>query len=336
MVDNTCEQRKLYQLNNIPPIRYTPSNPYPKFTQDQLNMRRKVEILKYKKGATKGSQLTKAEKYAQLTNPNYKVSKVVCEADHKIPVSSRSSGIPGPTIYLVEDKAVVLYNYAKDTNAYGELVFEDDEQWILNIINNQLIISGQNHTKFATLIIRPPIKNPFTNYTLKTPVIFRIKGTGINSNTNGSNINIKIDPINSTNNNSFQVTYNGNSIASNINSTTTFLQNNSVSFDLNNAINSTTYNYYCEAYVGFIEFSNILLSTSSGFSYDFNFNYIISHTIKDINGDIISANIQDYVTDFELYINVNDSYVIQSPVNCNINALDNTNLPDKKILLYTN
>ena len=45
--ENIFNQRRKMQLLNIPPTRYTPISPYPQFTQFQLNMRRKVEILKY-------------------------------------------------------------------------------------------------------------------------------------------------------------------------------------------------------------------------------------------------------------------------------------------------
>ena len=315
-------------MYNKPPIRFTPSNPYPTFTQDQLNMRRKVEILKYKKSSTQGSQLTKKEKYTQMVNGNYNLSRVVCPDDFKIPVLSTASGIPGPAIYLVEDKEVILYNYVKNTNAYGDQVIEDDEQWLLNIDTNQLILSGQTHSTFCNLIIRPLIKQPYTTYTLQTPVLFRLQGIGMPFATNGFTIIAKIIPANFSDDNSFLTTYNGNPVANN-SSKTTFVSNNSITFTLDPPTGSSAYNYFCEAYVGLVEFSNILLNTSPGFVYDFKYNYIVDYTIKDNNGDTIFANSSDYVTKFELYINLADSYVIQPEQNCNITTF--TDLPDKKI-----
>ena len=305
-IDDLCTQRKQYQLYNKPPIRFTPQNPYSNsnFTQDQLNMRRKVEILKYKKNSTQGSQLTKKEKYTQMVNGNYNISRVVCPNDKLIPVLSTASGIPGPAMYLVEDADVPLYNYAQNTNAYGDQIQEDDDEWTLNVDTNQLILSEQTHTTFCNLIIRPLIKQPSITYTLQTPVLFRLQGIGMHSATNGSTITATITPTNSTDDNSFLTTYNGNPVANNKSSVTTFLQNDSIKFTLSAPPNESTYNYFCEAYVGLVEFSNILLNTSPGFVYDFKFNYIVDYTIKDNNGDTISADSSDYVTNFELYINL--------------------------------
>jgi hypothetical protein len=306
-IDTLCAQRKQYQLYNKPPIRFTPHNPYSNFTQDQLNMRRKVEILKYKKNSTQGSQLTKKEKYTQMVNGNYNISRVVCPNDKLIPVLSTASGIPGPAMYLVEDDNVPLYNYAQNTNAYGDQIQEDDDEWILNVNTNQLILSGQDHTTFCNLIIRPLIKQPYTTYTLQTPVLFRLQGIGMPASTNDYTITAKITPTNSTDVNSFLTTYNGNPVANNNSSVTTFLQNDSIKFTLSAPPNESTYNYFCEAYVGLVEFSNILLNTSPGFVYDFKFNYIINYTITDTNGDIMSVYSLDYVTNFELYINLGAS-----------------------------
>ena len=196
-----------------------------------------------------------------------------------------------------------------------------------NDSTNQLILSGQDHTTFCNLIIRPLIKQPYTSFTLQTPVLFRIRGIGIPSNTNGSTITATITPTNGiNNNNSFLTTYNGNPVANN-SSETKFLQNNSIELNLIPSSDSSSYNYFGEAYVGLVEFTNIALNTSPGFVYDFKFNYIVDYTIVNdtVNNDIAN-NIQ-----FELYINLNESYVIQPEENCNITTVIN-DLPEKKIL----
>jgi len=337
MIDTLCAQRRKYQLFNKPPIRYNPPNPYPNSTQDQLNMRRKVEILKYNKNSTQGPQLTKAQKLSQMLTRTSNLSRLVCPNDKYIPVLSTASGIPGPPVYLVEDDNVPLYNYAQHTNVYGEQIQTDDDTWNLNVFTNQLILSGQDHTTFCNLIIRPLIKQPYTVFTLQTPVLFRIRGIGMPSATNGSTITATIRPTNGGNDNSFLTTYGGNPVANN-SSETTFLQNNSITSTLNvPATGSPTYNYFCEAYVGLVQFSKISLNTSPGFVYDFKFNYIVDYTIVNdtVNNDIAN-NIQ-----FELYINLDESYVIQPEENCNCKSsfVDNvgtttyfTNLPEKKIL----
>jgi hypothetical protein len=324
-ITDLCNQRKQYQLFNKPPIRYNPPNPYPGSTQEQLNMRRKVEILKYNKNSTQGPQLTKAQKLSQMLTRTSNLTRLVCPNDKYIPVLSTASGIPGPPIYLVEDDNVPLYNYAQNTDIYGEQPQDNEDEWSINVITNQLILSGQEHTTFCNLIIRPLIKQPYTIFTLQTPVLFRIRGIGIPSGTNGSTITATITPTNGSNDNSFLTTYNGNPVANN-SSETKFLQNNSITSTLN-APSTDSYNYFCEAYIGLVKFSNISLNTSPGFVYDFKFNYIVDYTIVNdtVNNDIAN-NIQ-----FELYINLDDSYVIQPEENCNITTVIN-DLPEKKIL----
>ena len=421
-IADLCNQRKQYQLFNKPPIRYNPPNPYPGSTQEQLNMRRKVEILKYNKNSTQGPQLTKAQKLSQMLTRTSNLTRLVCPNDKYIPVLSTASDIPGPPIYLVEDDNVPLYKYAQNTDVYGEQVTDDDDEWTLNTVSNQLILSAQDHTTFCNLIIRPIIKQPYTNFTLQTPVLFRLQGIGMPSSTNGSIIVPTITPTNNTtNNNSFLTTYNSKPIANN-SGETTFLQNNSINCTLipttplvttpdalltsstnlegeivadtytnivptttsgngTGAILSivasgttavtgvtvttagtgyavgdiltvdkddipgratdlvftltaddiTTYNYFCEAYVGLVKFSNILLNTSPGFVYDFKYNYIIDY--KDENGvSITDTDILNNIQ-FELYINLDDSYAIQPQQNCNITTSVNS-LPEKKILFF--
>tara|TARA_E500000331_G_scaffold338304_1_gene367380 strand:+ start:3093 stop:4091 length:999 start_codon:yes stop_codon:yes gene_type:complete len=324
-ITDLCNQRKQYQLFNKPPIRYNPPNPYPGSTQEQLNMRRKVEILKYNKNSTQGSQLTKAQKLSQMLTRTSNLTRLVCPNDKYIPVLSTASNIPGPPIYLVEDDNVPLYKYAQNTDVYGEQVTDDDNEWTLKTVSNQLILSAQDHTTFCNLIIRPIIKQPYTNFTLQTPVLFRLQGINIPSSANGATITVTLTPTNNTTSNSFLTTYNSNPV-SNSNSETQ-LDNNSIELTLIPPTGSSTYNYFCEAYVGLIKFSNILLNTSPGFVYDFKFNYIIDSTVTNdtINNDI-KNNIQ-----FQLYINLDDSYAIQPQQNCNITTVIN-DLPEKKIL----
>ena len=67
-ITSICEQINRRALLNVPPPRYTPVCPYPQYTQFQLDMRRKAEILKYRANASnlKTNNFTKAEKYSML------------------------------------------------------------------------------------------------------------------------------------------------------------------------------------------------------------------------------------------------------------------------------
>lgn len=131
---NLLKQRTRLQLFNIPPPRYNnlANNPYLKinpstglyFTNFDLNMRRKVEILKYSNNtsSTKTNNLTKAQRWTQLVNGNssskysqaYINSNPAVCPDTIIYTPSSASGVPGPSILLYEDPNVPLYNLMND------------------------------------------------------------------------------------------------------------------------------------------------------------------------------------------------------------------------------
>jgi hypothetical protein len=86
-----CNQRKKQLVFSVPPPRYTPISPYEsgKYTQFQLDMRRKAEILKYSNNASssKTNNMSKAERWAQIVNGN---------------TNYQSSGYPSFTITTID------------------------------------------------------------------------------------------------------------------------------------------------------------------------------------------------------------------------------------------
>jgi hypothetical protein len=136
----------------MPSFRATPISPYPQYTEQQLNMRRKAEILQYagNRMNTKTNNLTKTGRYAQVISGKYQaqsyatvyketvsythdsvldLSQVVitrtpvyynldpaCTLDNMIPVPTSSSDVPGPIINLFNDTNIPLYNYAGSAN----------------------------------------------------------------------------------------------------------------------------------------------------------------------------------------------------------------------------
>ena len=72
-LQSVCQQRSKQLLFNTPQPRYNPISPYNGiYTKFQLDMRRKAEVLKYSNNAssTKTNNLTKAEKWAQISKGN--------------------------------------------------------------------------------------------------------------------------------------------------------------------------------------------------------------------------------------------------------------------------
>ena len=147
-----CNLRKRQQLFAMPSFRATPISPYPEYTQQQLDMRRKAEILQYagNRMNTKTNSLTRSGRYAQIISGKYQsrpytttytetasyvynrifdLSQVVitrtpvysnpdptCPLDNMIPRPSSSSDVPGPIINLYNDTSIPLYNYAGSAN----------------------------------------------------------------------------------------------------------------------------------------------------------------------------------------------------------------------------
>jgi hypothetical protein len=151
-LDLICNLRKRQQLFAMPSFRATPISPYPEYTQQQLDMRRKAEILQYSGNRmnTKTNSLTQTGRYGQIISGKYQprpytttytetasyvfdnvlqMDRVVitrtpvysnpdpsCPLDNMIPVPTSSSDVPGPIINLYNDTSLPLYNYLGSAN----------------------------------------------------------------------------------------------------------------------------------------------------------------------------------------------------------------------------
>lgn len=115
-----CATRLDQMLNNVPPARYTPPSPYPQYTQYQLDMRRKAEILKYNNSGTKTNNPTKKQKFAYIVNRaagggvSASLSSQCANSDEgaSTPLPSYYSGVPGPVTMLFYDPSIPLYRYS--------------------------------------------------------------------------------------------------------------------------------------------------------------------------------------------------------------------------------
>lgn len=114
-------------LNNIPLERIALISPYPAFTRTQLDMRRKVEILKYQNNTTntKTNNFSKKQQWSMLVNGVTKNASQIkikdkevteCPLDEFIPTLTTSSDVPGKVIVLQYDPSVPLYNFTRNRN----------------------------------------------------------------------------------------------------------------------------------------------------------------------------------------------------------------------------
>ena len=112
MANEYCNNRPIQDITGREELQESPYEIG--FTQEQLNMRRKVEILKY--NATKSSSQTNAptrkQVFSKIITTNYRPCPV--ETITK-PISTTASNIPGRPMYLFEDPNVLLYNYRNVT-----------------------------------------------------------------------------------------------------------------------------------------------------------------------------------------------------------------------------
>ena len=132
-----CQQRQLRSRFNNPNPRFSLSSPYTgtNFTQRDLDMRRKAEILQYKKNNSQSnSQLTKKELYAKAVKTTRRLVDPSCKAK----TSSSAAGVPGPIIDLYLDDSIPLYNFKSHlTRTYDEITEEP-----INLIPPVLTLNG--------------------------------------------------------------------------------------------------------------------------------------------------------------------------------------------------
>ena len=174
-----CAVRKLNMQYHVPPTRFSvlDRSPYLAanggYTQDQLNMRRKAEVLKYD-GSQKGNRInsqTRAQRFSQVVrgfsqNQRARDIQSTCET---IPTLSTRSGVPGPPIVLQLDKSVPLYNYASNIRSYSNLPNTENLPWRLFLNDSQTeYVSGTSYA-FGALEILDAIPNTVTTYRLSIP-----------------------------------------------------------------------------------------------------------------------------------------------------------------------
>lgn len=174
-----CAVRKLNMQYHVPPTRFSvlDRSPYLAanggYTQDQLNMRRKAEVLKYD-GSQKGNRInsqTRAQRFSQVVrgfsqNQRARDIQTACET---LPTLSTRSGVPGPPIVLQLDKSVPLYNYASNIRSYSNLPNTENLPWRLFLNDSQTeYVSGTSYA-FGALEILDAIPNTVTTYRLSIP-----------------------------------------------------------------------------------------------------------------------------------------------------------------------
>jgi len=261
-----CTLRERQQTFAIPPIRIElePSPYADGYNQEQLNMRRKAEVLKHAK-TSQTNKLTKAERLSMASRKSTNTRQSVCLTNEIIYQPSWKSDVPGPTIFLYEDPNVPLYMYKNpiSTRAYTELSVTNNLLW--SIFDASNVVAAPS-CYIASIYFRYFLNVPVVGFSIKTPVSLFIQGY---SSLPGQEyrLSVKNIVINSL--------FLGNTIASTDPSVPNLLGTGirfkpTVSFSLSDMVVQTTSTGSFEArqYIGNIYINNLHYYTAMGFIYD--------------------------------------------------------------------
>ena len=335
---NYYETRRQAALNNVPPPRFDSLtlSPYPEFTQYQLNMRRKIEILKYNGNAsnTKTNNFTKAEKWKQLVSRNLQArtysNEYINNANAQnaidiscnlIPTPSSASDIPGPLFYLQLDTNVPLYNYNNMTNNVGIIDRQTQQLWELNTYENALTYASSiitipplineryssniyGSTMITSIYLQNNVDSSYT-FSLNTPIgLYAI----FTKNASASNLNMDIsmniqDVI-------FEVKYAQSNVA--LQKTPVITSSNSFnSMNINiNSLLAPKVNVIASQYVGNLNISNLFLYTQPGYLYDLSITFKLAFNVP--------SNLYQYFNLFEFKAIVNMTSAVPMSENCTI------------------
>lgn len=280
-----CDSRRKKQLYNVPLPRIDVISPYFNeitgaqrvdtnnipITPKRLDMRRKVEILKYSSNRmpAQTNSLTKKEKWSQLVNATGKSARlldpetVVCPGETVVrvpkPMLSTLSGIPGPAILLYEEPEVPLYNYIV-TRTYAYNVPNDNRYWATTVNTNVGIGSDVQGIIFA-LNINANIDRPRASFSLDIPIGLVLQGTYTPNQLPTLPITLRISSA------TLYVFCNGKSIPAvppvTITGVDKFLTGRPTIVD------TTPVSVECTRYVGNLSFPSMVLETSFMYVYEF-------------------------------------------------------------------
>ena len=281
LCSNAINTRDTYIQNQPKPIRLKIISPYTgklleqggssTVTQEQLDMRRKVEILQYKKNSSNNARLTKSQAFSRLINapPRQRAPTNGVNSCKYKPTLSTSADVPGPPIVLQLDENVELYKYAEPQQARS--IFESEETiqpWNVNV-NTNVFADDDLATNLFTLYINR-IENTFTPYSFQFPIALYIQGN-TSSGVTSESFHIQ--------NFSFQVLFDGAPLEISFSSNIAELQNRYLTIN-----DSTSGDFFAYQYIGVLEINNLTLPTQYGFVYDFSFKFQIS-TINENNAN---------------------------------------------------
>jgi len=314
---SVLQQLRRRRTSTDMPLRFDnlASSPYPTYTQRELDMRRKAEILQYKANNknTLQNNLTKSQRYVQIVNGSYQVTT----QNNSCPESTIAkptyySDVPGPVQYLYLNPDIPLYNL-QVTREYTDLYYSNNDKWnytsYVNVISN-----STSDVLIGSLTIKNGIDDTAYSFSLRIPINIYVAGA------NNTNLDKTLDFIRNTSNITI---YN---VSCNVYYNNTLLNSTSVAkpvipsynmseiYTINlNTQSSGSNAFQANVFSGYITFNNINLYTANGYTYDFKININSLLNITDTN--YIQS---DYYTNLQNYVVINSTNHSNSIYNCNV------------------
>lgn len=339
-LEELCLQRKKKQQLHIPISRYEVESPYTTtaYTQFDLDMRRKAEILKYANNSSsnKTNDLTQKQKWSFFVNNKnkLKVSKTFVSFYNRdlnetyqtfykiktldngcpntiIKTNSSAANVPG-NIDLYLDESVPLYKYKNETINYGILNEAYPYNILSNYESNKFILESTPIDVFQLYTLKPQSENTFCEINL--PISLYINGVLKSTSLRGEG-NIYI-PNNSVTIESLisNLKFNNN-IISNL---TLDYQESIVNFDVSFNYNKLTNKDFTGVlYLQNIKIENITLNSTSNYVYDID----IAPTI--LTDKLSSLGDFDITIGIMTNIDSNNLFIQQD---CSFNTINNGNI----------
>ena len=289
-----CEARKAKQRTNKPLNRFEMFSPYSgtSYTQSQLDMRRKAEILKYSSNRmpSQTNQVTRKEKWARLVTTDGKSARlkdpesIICPGETTVQTVIRptsSSDVPGPVVYLYNDSTVPLYNYIV-TRTYAVEVPNPDNYWKTFLFSDVKLASGDTGT-VASININQNIDKSTYTYSLLIPIAIHVEGTATSSS---SSITASISSS------TLQIYCNGTLLSEKTQTDSSTTLSMTATF-------SAAADYSITKYIGSIYFSDLEREVSPVYVFDFKWTPTLSTstTSSTISDSWVYANVSDSVPD---------------------------------------
>lgn len=180
-----CIQRNFRMLFPTPPTRLNIVSPYTQnFSEFDLNMRRKAEILQYNKPTSvgnRGNRMTRKELFAQTTrgfNPQQRTARnatpqqlAFCDSSMNI-TSTVNANVPGPSQPLYLDKNVPLYMFSPGDRNFSDNTENNDTPFVFNVVSSTVESStmdfpANTRTAIGVLDLKQRLESQESKFTLR-------------------------------------------------------------------------------------------------------------------------------------------------------------------------